>query len=113
MGVPGKICQDLLWACERTLRVDDPFLRAQGSEVRLECFSVVERNEIGEELQLASIESCHETFKKQTPEQAREHPNRQEEGRTASDPAHAVGGDTSARYNAMDVRVVAPTPTIP
>jgi len=106
MGVPRKIGQDLLRSCERTLGVDDPFLRAQGSEVGLECFSVVEGNEFGEELQLASIESCCETFEEQAPEQAREHPNRQEEVWTASHPAHAVGGDASTRHNAVDVGVV-------
>ena len=106
MGVPRKIGQDLLWTCERTLGVDDPFPRAQGSEVSLECLSVSKREEISEELQLASIVSGHETFEEQAPEQAREHPNREEEVRTASHPVHAVGGDTSARYNAVDVRVV-------
>ena len=106
MGVPRKIGQDLLWTCERTLGVNNPFPRAQGSEVSLECLPVSKRDEISEELQLAGIVSCHETFEEQTPEQAREHPNRQEEVWTASHPAHAVGGDTSARYNAVDVRVV-------
>jgi len=86
VGVPRKISQDLLWSCEWTLGVNDPFPRAQGSEVGLECFPVPKRDEIGEELQLASIESCRETFEEQTAEQAREHPNRQEEVRTASHP---------------------------
>jgi hypothetical protein len=99
----------LLWACERTLGVNDPFPRAHGSEVGLECLPVSQRDEIGEELQFASFVCCHETFEEQTPEQAREHPNWQEEVWTASHPAHAVGGDTSAGYNAVDVRVMMET----
>ena len=106
VSVPRKIGQDLPRACEWTLGVNDPFPRAQGSEVSLECLPVFKRDEIGEELQLAGIESCHETFEEQTPEQARQHSDWQEEAWTASHPAHAVGGDTSARHNAMDVRVV-------
>src|ERR1700692_2339312 len=103
MGVPRKIGQDLLRSRERTLGVNHPFSRTQGSEVGLECLPVSKRDEIGEELQLASIESCRETFEEQAPEQAREHPNRQEEVWTASHPAHAVGGDASARHNTVDV----------
>src|SRR5579862_3109923 len=106
MSVPRKICQDLLWTCKRTLGVNDPFSRARGSEVGLKCLPVFKCNEIGEELQLTVIESYHETFEEQTPEQARQHSDWQEEAWTASHPAHAVGGDTSARHNAVDVRVV-------
>lgn len=68
MGVPRKIGENLRRACEGTLGVDDPVLRAEGSEVGLEYRPGFERNEIGEELQLASIESCHETFEEQAPE---------------------------------------------
>ena len=49
---------------------------------------------------------CLKTFEEQAPEQAREHPNRQEEVRTAWHPAHAVGGDAPARYNAVNMRMV-------
>jgi predicted acetyltransferase len=41
VSVPRKIGQDLLWACERTLGVNNPFPRTQGSEVGLECLQVV------------------------------------------------------------------------
>ena len=103
--VPREISQDLLRTCERTLGENHPF-RAQGSEVGLECRPIIERDEIGEELQLASIECCREAFKEQAPEQAREHPNGQKEARPALHPPRAVGGDASARHDAVDVRVV-------
>jgi hypothetical protein len=56
--VPREISQDLLRTCERTLGENHPILRAQGSEVGLECRPIVEPDEIVEELQLASIECC-------------------------------------------------------
>ena len=62
MGVARKISQELLRACERTLGENHPFLHAQGSEAGLECLPVFKRNEIGEELQLASFVCWHETF---------------------------------------------------
>src|SRR5450759_5662026 len=52
--IARKISQDLARACERTLGENDPFLRAQGSEVGLKYRPVTERNEIVEELQVAS-----------------------------------------------------------
>ena len=104
--VAREISQDLLRTCERTLGENHPILRAQGSEVGLECRPIVERDEIGEELQLASIECCREAFKEQAPEQAREHPNGQKEARPALHPPRAVGGDAAARHDAVDVRVV-------
>jgi hypothetical protein len=45
------------------------------------------------------------------PEQAGQHPHRQQKAGPAAHPARAVERDSAARH--VDVRVVAPTPTIP
>ena len=47
-----------------------------------------------------------EAVEEQAPEQAREHPHRQEEARPAGDPAAAIEGDAAGRHDAVDMRVV-------
>jgi hypothetical protein len=113
MGVTREIGQDLLRTREGFFRIDDPFGFAKGSESGCKRLRVVEADKIGEELQFTSFECCSQTLEKQLPEHAREHANGKKESRPASDPTLAVWRDATAWYDAMGVRMVAPTPTIP
>jgi hypothetical protein len=54
-----------------------------------------------------------ERRQEEPPEQAGKHAHRQQEARLAAHPANAVERYPAARHNHMDVRMVAPTPTIP
>ena len=47
-----------------------------------------------------------EFFEEAAAEQPREHPHRQEEARLAGDPALAVGGEATARNDAVHMRMV-------
>ncbi len=49
----------------------------------------------------------------QPSEQTREHAHGEEEAGPAGDPALAIRRDAAARHDHMDMRMVAPTPTIP
>jgi hypothetical protein len=68
---------------------------------------------MGEELQFAGRVQCFETLKEQPPEKAREHFHRQQELRPASNPALTIRCNATAGHDAMNMGMVAPTPTIP
>jgi hypothetical protein len=68
---------------------------------------------VAEEAQLAGVECLLEVLQEQSTKQAREHAHRQEEVGAASDPARAVERGAATRHHAMNMRMVAPTPTIP
>jgi hypothetical protein len=113
MGIAREIGQDLLGTTERFLRIDDPFGCAQGCESGGKRLRVVEASKIGEEFQFTSFECCRQTFEEQLLEHARKHPNGKKRSGPAGDPTFAVRRDASSRDNAMRVRMMAPTPTIP
>ena len=106
VGVTGQIGENLLRACEWTLGVHDPFLRAQGSEVGLECVRLVEAGQVCEELKFSRIVQCLEAFEEQPPKQPREHAHRQEEAGPARSPTLAVWRHTTARHDAVHVGMV-------
>ena len=70
-------------------------------------------SEVAEEAQLAGLECIQQVLQEQATKQAREHAHRQEEVGAASDPARAVERGAATRHHAMNMRMVAPTPTIP
>jgi len=72
-----------------------------------------QRGELAEELQLSCAMSGLKLRQDQPSEQAREHAYGEEEAGPAGDPTLAVKGDAAARHDHVDVRMVAPTPTIP
>ena len=71
-----------------------------------------ERCESADELQVTSVEGCLEAIEEQAAIQPREHPHRKEEAGSASDPA-SIGCQATAWHKAMNMRMMAPTPTIP
>jgi hypothetical protein len=113
MGVAREIGQDLLGTGEGLFGIDDPFGCAQGRESGGKCLRLVETDESDKELQFTGIECCRQTFEEQVPEQAREHVIRKKESGLASDPTLAIRRDAATRDDAVNMRVVAPTPTIP
>ena len=79
---------------------------AQGLEPVPKYLRVSEVAVLAEEAQFTVPMRLGECLKKQTPEQARQYPYRQEEAGLASDPALTIGGKASARDNAVDVGMV-------
>jgi hypothetical protein len=72
-----------------------------------------ERGVFAEELQLSCAMSGLKLRQDQPSEQAREHAYGEEEAGPAGDPALTIERDAAARHDHVDVRMVAPTPTIP
>jgi hypothetical protein len=76
-------------------------------------FCVAERLQAPAEGQLFGVEGLLQSGQEQPAEEASEHAHGQEEGRPAGDPTAAVGRGTATGDDAMQVRMMAPTPTIP
>src|SRR5208282_3905262 len=100
VGVARQISQDPLGTGEGPFRVDEPFGCAQRRESGGKCLCLVERCEIGKELQFANLERCCQTFE----EQAREHANRKKESGLAGNPTLAVRRDAATGNDAMKMR---------
>ena len=72
-----------------------------------------EAGELGFFGELAGLEGGPQFVEEQTAEKAGEHADRQKEARTTGDPARAVERWAAAWHDAMDMGMMAPTPTIP
>jgi hypothetical protein len=113
MDVSRDVGQDLFGAGEGRFGVDPPFCLSRGSEVALKGAAVAERLQASAEGQFIGIEGLLQGGKEQPTEETSEHADGQKEVGSAADPTTAVGRETSAWHDAMQVRMVAPTPTIP
>ena len=106
MGVATEIGQHLFGPAERRLRIDHPFDAPQVAEATSEAGRFGEVGEIAAEAELAGVEGGAQLVEEQPAEQPREDADRQEEAGPAGDPAGAVGRWSTARHDAMDMRVM-------
>jgi hypothetical protein len=111
--VAPEIAQDRRGAGERALGIDDPLGAPQFAQASGKDRCGGETGQRAKELQSAGLERRFEVFQEQPAEQPREDAHRQEEAGSASNPAPAVRGQAAAGNEAVNVRMVAPTPTIP
>ena len=88
-------------------------LFAERREMRGEGLATAQASDLAEEPQSACRVGVSERGQEEPPEQAGQHPHRQQKAGLAAYPARAVERDPAARHDHVDVRVVAPTPTIP
>ena|GEM_PF-2525437 len=112
VGISAEIVEDLLWAAKRPLGVDDPGRMAERLESAGKDRGLAEMDEIAEKLEFTGMEGSFKPFKKAAAVQMREDMNRKKEALTAGDPA-PVRSNAATGHEAMEVRVMAPTPTIP
>jgi hypothetical protein len=113
MRVLRNIAENLFRPGKRCFGVHYPFGFAEGSEVTQEGPFHLERLEGGEELELSGIEGLFAIGQEQATEQARQDANRQKEIRPAGNPTRPVERKATAGDNEVQVRMMAPTPTIP
>ena len=111
--VSCDILEDVFRSGEGFLRVDHPVLFSDGSKVTQEGISHPKWVQGGKELQVAGIEGLLEMFEEQSTKQTRQHGDGQEEIRPAGNPPRTIRGNAANRNHAMQMRMVAPTPTIP
>lgn len=113
MRVAGQIMENVLRPAERRLGIDDPVLTEQGSQegtegpILRQCFEGTWQAEIA--LLVGSLESCNELAAEDTAQDL----DRQEERIAGTHPALVIGRETASGDYAMNVRMVAPTLTIP
>ena len=113
MGIAAEIIEHLLGSAERSLGVDDPANGAQRPQAGSEDFGRRQAGQIAKKLELARIVSRLEAGQKKPAVETRQHLYRQKEARAAADPTGPVGRWPATRHDAVDMGMMAPTPTIP
>jgi hypothetical protein len=106
VGVASQILQDLGWATEGWLGVDDPLLAAEVGDRAGPGGEIAKSFELAVELDLAVSVGGFESLQIQTSKQPAEHAHRQEEVSSAGDPSLSVAGDSSAGDDAVHVGVM-------
>ena len=106
VGVARQIGQHGLGAAEGAFAVNHPFDPARWRQIFSEGDTVREFGVRAKELQAPGGMGGDELFQKQPSEQPREHAHRQEEARPAGHPALTVQGNTTARNDHVNVRMM-------
>src|SRR5258708_5112120 len=106
MGVAGEIVKNVFGTTEGRLGVDDPVPGKETPEEMLEAFRCGEFLERAVKLELALEQKLLEFGGELAAEDAAENPDRQEEALGGCDPSGAIEGEATARYDAVDVRMV-------
>ena len=106
MGVAAEVSEDLLWAAERPLGVDDPADASRGAHRSDEGGRIGQRRKVAEEAEGSSVEGALQSFEEQAAEEHGQRFDRQKKVRTPRDPPRSVGGETAAWHNAMDMRMM-------
>src|SRR5262244_2717509 len=113
MGVAGEIGKHCFWPGEGRLGVDEPVLSLERREMRSEGLTTTPLLDLAKEREPTRRVGVGERRSEEPPEQAGKHAHRQQEAGLAAHPARSIERYPTARHNHMDVRMVAPTPTIP
>jgi len=106
MGVAGEIGERRLRSGEGRLGINEPVLPPQRREMPGEGRGTTEARDLAEEPQPTCRLDVGERSQEEPPEQAGQHPHRQQKAGLAVHPARAVERDPAARHNHMDMRVV-------
>jgi len=106
MGVAAEILEHLLGAAKRWLGVNHPLDISYGCQISGKGSGNAKRFERAKEVQAPGVKGVLQLRQKQPAKQPREHAYRQEETRTAGDPALAIGTQAAARNHAMQMRVM-------
>src|SRR5688500_3566339 len=101
MSVAREISEHLLWAFERSLRIDHPLSSTQRCESRPKLRHILDRRQLIEEPKLAVCVQTLEAFEKEPPEQPREHAHGEEEVVSARHPSCAARTGAATRHDAM------------
>lgn len=106
MGVAAEIGQHLFGSGKWRLGIDHPVDATCCFKGSIEGDRIGQTGDVAEELKLAQVVGLLQLFKKQSAEQPRQNPHRQEEFWPAGNPAGLIGRQSAARHDAMDMRVV-------
>ena len=110
MGIAAEIGQNLLGSCERALGEDDPLDSTQPIETVGECGGFGQGHECAGEAQFTRRECRLQPCEEQLTEPTGKDPHRQKEAWPTRHPPRA---QAATRDDAVQVRMMTPTPTIP
>src|SRR6266851_7020489 len=105
MGVTAQITEHMLWAPERTFRVDHPVLSEQWSEPGSKGFRLSEELQVSMKGELAVMKGTLERFVELAAKDATEHLDGKKEIVAWLEPAGVIGGQPTGRHHAMYMRV--------
>ena len=106
VSVAGEIGEHRLGPGEGWFGVDEPVLPPQRREVSGEGLRISQAVEIAKERQPACRVGLDKAGQEEPPEQAGQHPDRQQKAGPTGDPACPVERDPAARHDHVDVRMV-------
>ena len=113
VGIAGQVLENMLGSAEGWFGIDNPFLGTQPTQQGVELTRVGEVGRGAEAAEFSFLISLLEEGQHLAPEEAAEYAHRQEETRSACDPTGMIEGESTGGYEAMQVRMVTPTPTVP
>ena len=105
MSVPAQITEHMLWASERTFRVDHPVLSEQWSEPRRKDFRLSEELQVSMKVELAVMKGALERFAELAAKGSAKHLDGKKGVVAWFDPACAIGGQPTGRHHAVYMRV--------
>src|SRR6266478_7838221 len=105
MGVTAQITEHMLWASERTFRVDHPVLSEQWSQPRGKGFRLSEELQVSMKVELAVMKGTLDRFVEFAAKDSAEHLDGEKEIVAWFDPVRVIGRQPTSRYHAMYMRV--------
>src|SRR6267378_7113935 len=105
VGVTAQITEHMLWASERTFRVDHPVLSEQCSEPRSKGFRLSEELQVSMKVELTVMKGALERFVELAAKNSAEHLDGKKEVVACLDPARTIGRQPTGRHHAMYMRV--------
>src|SRR5260370_32251605 len=105
MGVTAQITEHMLWASERTFRVDHPVLSERWSEPRGKGFRLSEELQVSMKGELAVTKGTLERFMELAAKDATEHLDGKKEVVAWFDPAGVIDRQAAGGHHAMYMRV--------
>src|SRR5260370_27242796 len=101
MGVTAQITEQMLWAAERTFRVDHPVLSEQWSEPCSKGFRLSEELQVSMKGELAVMKGKLERFVELAAKDATEHLDGKKEIVAWFDPARVIDRQAASRHHAV------------
>ncbi len=105
VGIAAHVIEHLLRSGERGFGIDDPIAVFQAFHMSAERRPLLQRFERAEELKFVGIECSLDGLQKEPAEQRGQDPDRQEEVRSAGNPAIAAERWSATGHDAMQVRM--------
>jgi hypothetical protein len=113
VSVGAEIAQSVFRSTEGPFGVDDPVVPEQEPEPGCKGPRFSKRGKVAEKLECTLMEGGFKAGDELTAKNATQHLDGKEEGAAGGDPAEVVWSEPAGGKYAVDMRMKAPTPTVP